>query len=169
MLGPVELDAPGDPGAQQADQGRLDDVLAVDDVVAGVAVLHDVDAAADLRQQHDAQVLVLEMDGLPGARLRGVGDPVGDGVGVDAARRALVDAPLQEERVAVGLGEGVGVDDDGLGPGCHGQVALLGGSRRQLHHDRSGSSPRPTCARPMPSASLLSCHRATGPGWPQSW
>ena len=74
MLRPVELDAAGDPGAQQADERGLDDVLAVDEVVAGVAVLDDVDAAADLGQQHDAQVLVLEVEGLPGARLRGVGD-----------------------------------------------------------------------------------------------
>ena len=81
MLRPIELDAAGDPGSQQSHEGGLDDILAVDQVIARMAVLDDMDAAADLRQDHHAQVLVLEVDGLPAGRRAHVGDAVGDRFG----------------------------------------------------------------------------------------
>ena len=66
MLRRVELDATRDPRPQQANQRRLDDALPVEEVVAIADVLSDVNAAADLRQDHQSDVLVLEVDGLPG-------------------------------------------------------------------------------------------------------
>ena len=57
MLRPIELDAAADPRAKQADERGLDDVLAVEDVVAGLAILDDVDPAADGRQHHRSDVV----------------------------------------------------------------------------------------------------------------
>ena len=91
VLRPIELDAAGDPRSRQADQGRLDHRLAVDEVVAVGLVLGDVDAAADLRQQQDAEILVFQPNGLPGVRGLRLGDPIGAGQGIDLAAAPLVD------------------------------------------------------------------------------
>ena len=54
MLGPVELDASGNPRSGEADQSRFDDVLAIEKVVAVALVDTHMDAAADRRQDHQA-------------------------------------------------------------------------------------------------------------------
>src|SRR5882757_10604345 len=56
VLRPVELDTAGDPGTCQANECRLDHVLAVEEVVAVCLVEPDVNAAANLRQYHQSQV-----------------------------------------------------------------------------------------------------------------
>jgi hypothetical protein len=84
MLRPVEFHAPRDPRAQQPHQRGLDDVLAVEEVVAVGPVEPDVNAAADLGEDHQPQVLVLKMNGGPGPLDRLVRDAVDDRVRVDA-------------------------------------------------------------------------------------
>src|SRR3546814_10537416 len=60
MLRPVELHPSRDPRPGQPHQRGLDDVVAVEEVVAGHLVIADVDADADLGQQHQAHVCILE-------------------------------------------------------------------------------------------------------------
>src|ERR1039457_6091440 len=62
VLGPVELDAARDPRTQQAHQRGLDHVLAVEEIVVVGLVLADVNATADFRQYHQANVLILDED-----------------------------------------------------------------------------------------------------------
>ena len=62
VVGPVELHAAGDPGAQRTDQRGLDHVLAIEEVIAGGLVLGGEDAPADLRQDQHVQIIVLHMN-----------------------------------------------------------------------------------------------------------
>ena len=62
MMRDVPLDAAGHPGADEADERRFDDVLAVDEVVVVGLVDAFENAAADLGQDADAEVLVLQVD-----------------------------------------------------------------------------------------------------------
>ena len=94
VLRPIELDAPGDPRPGQTDQRRLDHRLAVDEVVAVGLVLGNVDATADLGQQQDAEILVLQPNGLPGVIGLRLGDPIGAGQRIDPAAAPLVDPAL---------------------------------------------------------------------------
>ncbi len=150
VLRPIELDAAGDPRPGQADQGRLDDRLPVDEVVAVGLVLGDVDAAADLRQQHDAEILVFQPNGLPGAIGRRLGDPIGAGQGIDPAAAALVDPALQEHRVALGQVGQIGGDHllgdaDGhrvvLGHGSSSSANFRRNSQRAAGFSRVGEPP----------------------------
>src|ERR1700734_774324 len=85
MLRPVEFDPARDPGAGKADQRRLDDILAVEEVVAVDLVLANMNAATDLGQDHEAQIFVFEVYGLPGV-VAGLGrDAVDDGQRIDLA------------------------------------------------------------------------------------
>ena len=76
VLRPVELDAAADPWTRQPHQGWLDDVLAVDEVVAIGFVAGQVDASAQFRQDHQADELVLQVHRRPGPRLRLIGDAI---------------------------------------------------------------------------------------------
>jgi hypothetical protein len=117
VLGPVELDAAGDPGPGEADQGRFDHVVAVEEVVAARLVESDVDAPAEFGEDHEPHVLVLEVDRVPVARGLLAGDGVDERQRVDRARGALVDPLVEVGGVPVGRGGGVGVDRDRLAPG----------------------------------------------------
>ena len=67
VLRPVELDAAGDPRPGEADERRLDHVLAVEEIVVVVRlVLADEDASADFRQHHQPDELVFQPRGLIG-------------------------------------------------------------------------------------------------------
>src|SRR5208337_1008000 len=64
MVGNVPLDAAGDPGPDEADQRRLDDVLAVDEVVV-VGFIDPLEkTAAQFRKNADLYVLIFEIDDL---------------------------------------------------------------------------------------------------------
>ena len=136
VLGPVELDATRDPRSCEADERGLDDVVAVEEVVVGRLVIADVDAPADLRQQHEPNPLVLDVDGLPLPRRLLAGDPLDEGHRVDLAARALVDPTVEEQRVAVGRLGLVGVDRHRLAPAgdpaSGEQLRLVGGGGGQL-------------------------------------
>ncbi len=56
MLRPVELHATGNPRPQQANESGFDHILPVEEIVAVRLVLADVNAAPDLRQDHQADV-----------------------------------------------------------------------------------------------------------------
>ncbi len=101
VLGPVELDTAGDPWSGETYQRGLDHILAIDEVVAGAPVLGDMDAATELRHEHQSDEAVLQVDGLPAASDALVGDTVRDGQRVHASRRALVYPALEEHRVRV--------------------------------------------------------------------
>jgi len=60
VLRPIELNATGDPGAQQPDQGWLDNVLTVKEVVLVRLVEPREYSSANLRQEHQLNVFVLE-------------------------------------------------------------------------------------------------------------
>ena len=78
VLRPVELDAAADPWTGQSDEGGLDDILAIDEVVAVRLVTGDMDAAAQLRKDHHADELIFQVNGGPCAVVRGVGDAIAE-------------------------------------------------------------------------------------------
>ena len=100
VLRPVELDAAGDPRAGETDEGRLDNVLPVEEIVVAIGfVLADENAPADLRQEHEPHEFVLQADRLVFDRLRFVEDLVDERHRVDLAAGPLVDAFLEEHGV----------------------------------------------------------------------
>src|SRR5260370_29565443 len=65
MLWPIELYPAGNPRPSQTHERGFDHVLAVNEVIPVRLVNADVDASANLRQDHDTQKLVLQMNRLP--------------------------------------------------------------------------------------------------------
>src|SRR4051812_45298109 len=59
MLRPIEFYAPGDPRSSQTDQSGFYHRLAIYEVIPVRLVLQYVDASANLRQYHCADILVL--------------------------------------------------------------------------------------------------------------
>src|SRR6201995_6072744 len=99
VLRPVELDATGDPRAGEPHEGGLNDVLAIEEVVAGALVQPDVNAATELWQHHEPQELIFDVHCLPLPRLRFGRHGVDNGQRIDAAIATLVDALLEEQRI----------------------------------------------------------------------
>jgi hypothetical protein len=111
VLRPVELDAARDPRAGEPDECRLDDVVAVEEVVVARLVVADVDPPAEFGQEHEPDPAVLEVDRAPLARGTRRRDAVDERDRVDPPARALVHPAVEEERIPVGLGRFVGLDD----------------------------------------------------------
>src|SRR5260370_35821733 len=65
MLWPIELYATGNPRPGQSHERGFDNVLAVEEVIPVRLVNADVDASANLLQDHDTQKLVLQMNRRP--------------------------------------------------------------------------------------------------------
>ena len=123
----VPLDAARDPRADDADERRFDDVLAVDEIVA-VGLVHTFeDAAADLRQDADAEILILEVDDLVGLVGLLAGENVVHGIGIDGRLRPLRLPPEVEHRVGLGVSGQVGGDHHGGLPDLH--CRDVGGSK----------------------------------------
>ena len=109
VLRPVELDAAGDPRAGETDEGRLDNVLPVEEIVVAIGfVLADENAPADLRQEHEPHEFVLQADRLVFDRPRFIEDLVDERHRVDLVDERhrvdlvagpLVDAFLEEDGV----------------------------------------------------------------------
>src|ERR1700694_179820 len=118
MLRRVELPAPRDPGPEQSDQGRFDDARPVKEVVAVGDVLPDVNPSADLWQDHQPDVLILEMDRLPGAVHLFIRHAIGAGIRIYPAAAALIDALLEEHRTPFRWLLGVRRDDHLVVPGA---------------------------------------------------
>ena len=63
MVRDIPFDAARDPGAEHADKRGLDDVLAVDEIIA-VRLVHGLEnPAADLGQDDDPDIGILENQG----------------------------------------------------------------------------------------------------------
>ena len=107
----VPLDPARDPRAQQADQRRLDHMLVVDEVVSIGFVHRREDLAAELRQDADLHILVLQIDHGVGLVFFFGGQVVVRGIGIDAVLRALRVAAKVELRVGVGLANQVRRND----------------------------------------------------------
>ena len=142
MLRPVELYAAAGPRPGEADKRGLDDILAIEKIVAAGLIEAHMDAAADLRQDHHADELVLQVRGLPCVRGLFGGDPAGKRQWIDAPTAALVDALLQEHRILVGRLGQVRRNDHRLLP-CLDRAGLLRRAREgvgiqscknRLHH-----------------------------------
>src|ERR1700722_9584463 len=76
VLWPVELHTSRYPRACQTHERRLDYVLAIKEIVAINLVEPYVDAPTDLRQHHQTQILVLDVNRLPRTFLPFGCDPV---------------------------------------------------------------------------------------------
>ena len=110
VLGPVELDAPGNPRPGQAHHGGLDDMVVVDKIIAVGLVQGALHPPAQLRQHHHIQVLVFQAQGGVGFHDFFIADGVGDGMGIHLAAGALVHPAIQKHGVAVGFSHGVSGD-----------------------------------------------------------
>ena len=110
MLGPVELDAAGDPCAGQTHQCGLDDPVAVDKVVMADLVIAGEDLAADGRQNLRLNIFVFQSVDLVGYILLFVGDAVGIGQGVKSAGCPLIGLLLEEHGHGVWLFGDIGGD-----------------------------------------------------------
>ena len=111
VAGPVELAPAGDPAAQHADQGRLDDVLLVEKIIACALIQGGIDPAAELGHQLQAQVLVFQRDH-PEGPLRAVlpVHPHDHAAGVGIPAGALVHPVFREHGQLLRLREPVGGD-----------------------------------------------------------
>src|SRR5690348_18107286 len=65
MLRPIKLDTARNPRAGQSDQGGLDDVLTIEEVVPVRLIQADVNASADFGQNHHADEIIFNVQGLP--------------------------------------------------------------------------------------------------------
>ena len=124
MLWPIEFHSSGNPGPEQANQCRLDYILPIEKVISIRLVLADMNSAADLGQNHQADEFVFEKDSVVRAVRFFVADAIGERVRVHLSAAALVHAPFEEHRISFRRGGGVGEDFDVLFPGPHGTGRL---------------------------------------------
>ncbi len=122
MLRPVELDSAGNPRPGEAHQRRLDNRLAVKEIVSIGLVQARVDASAEFRQDHHSHELILDMHSVPFPIRLPLGDAVEKWQRIDRPAAPLVNPLFQEHRVLVGRQRFVGWDYDGLAPGTDGRV-----------------------------------------------
>ena len=94
VLGPVEFYAARYPRPGKPYEGRLDDMVVVDEVAIAQFVVGHLHAPAQLRKYHYFDVLVLYPHGVVFYVGLRVGDGFNHGVGIYHARRSLVDALL---------------------------------------------------------------------------
>ena len=134
MLGPVELDAAGDPGTGQAHQRRLDHVIVIDKIIAVRLVIGPLDPAAQLRQHHHLQVLVFQPDRrvlLVGLRLA---DLLHRGIGIYLAAASLIHTLVQENGIFLRFSDLIGGDHDLLHPNlcfAHGKPPFFASAANQ--------------------------------------
>ena len=101
MLRPIEFDAAGNPWTSETDEGRLDDGLVINRIVAVCFVLQNVNAAANFREDKRANKFVFDPDRFPSAIDRLFSDAIGEWQGIYFATAALVNAFFQEHRVFI--------------------------------------------------------------------
>ena len=115
VVGPVELHAAGDPGAQRTDQRGLDHVLAIEEVVAGGLVPGGEDAPADLRQDQHVQIVVLHVHGGVGPVLPMAAVHLHHNLlGIDPARGALMHPVFHKHGRLLPGTLGIGGDHQGF-------------------------------------------------------
>ena len=119
VLRPVELDAAGDPGSQKPHQRRLDHMIVVNKVVIIGLVVGPLDSAAQLRQDHHLDVLILQIDRLPVPVMLLPADDLGGGIGINLSRASLIHPLLQKHGILIGLSDFIGGDQHRLFPDFH--------------------------------------------------
>ena len=120
VLGPIEFDAAGNPGAGQSNQGWFDDAVVVDEIVVIGFIECAVDAPTEFRHDFDVEVFVLKKHDVVGYWLFIVLNLVYNGIGVYFARTALIDAFLQKHGVFVWFTNTIGWNFDLLFPDVYG-------------------------------------------------
>ena len=132
VVGNVPLDAARNPRPDDADEHRFDDVLAINEIVVVGFVHAFEDAAADLRQDADADILVLQVDNL--ISLVGLlsRKNVVHGIGIDRRLRSLREPSEVEHGVGLRVSGHVSGDDHGGLPDRHPRDA--GGGERNGRH-----------------------------------
>ena len=146
MLRPVELGSAGNPRTAQADQRRLDDMLAVEEVVAVGFVEPDLDTPAEFRQDHELDVLVLQHDRLIGPVEFFLGNAVSQRVGIDPSTAALVVALIQEHRIEVRRRRRIGGEHDLLDTRGHSFTVHLRSSSSKVFRIQNGKIRNSFCS-----------------------
>ena len=114
VLGPVELDAPGNPRSGKTHQGRLDNFVIIDEVIPVGFVVGALNATAQLGQHHHANIIILQEHGGIGLIGFFIQDFVHHRQGIHLAAGALVHALFQEHGVLVRLTNAIGGNIDGF-------------------------------------------------------
>ncbi len=138
VVGNVPLHPARDPGADQPDERRLDDVLVVEEIVV-VGLVHRFEhAPADFGENADADILVFEIDHLVGLVRFNVGQLVVQRIGVDSALGALGHPSEVEHRIELGRSGGIGGDDNFFFPNLDGGSIRAGQGQNQTANQNAG-------------------------------
>src|ERR1700722_10128989 len=132
VLRPIEFDAPGNPGPGQPNQGRLDDLLAVDDVVVVRLVMQDMKASANFWKHHGPDEFVFNPDGLPVALDGLLGDAVCKRQRINLAAAALINPRFQKHGIFVWRSGQISWNREILDPRLYG-AGNVPGLRRLIH------------------------------------
>ncbi len=114
VLRPVKLNAAGNPGAGQADQGRFDDLVVIDKVVVVGLVIGALNASAQLRENHDTDVLIFKPDGGIRPVLFDIENFINDRKRVHLSAASLIHAFFKEHGIPVCLSDTVCRNDHGF-------------------------------------------------------
>ena len=124
VMGDVPFHPARDPGPQHTDEGRFDDMLAVDEVIPIGFVLGGEQPAADLGQDAQFEVFIFQIDRLVGLVLLEIAQTIEKGVGINRPLGALVGPAVEEHGVGLGGFNEVGGEDERFLPDAG---ARLGG------------------------------------------
>src|SRR6185437_15078898 len=116
MLRPVELDSPGDPRTSEPHQRGLDYVLSIKEVIIVRFVIPNMDATPNFGKNHQAEILIFDMDCLPHLFPRLSRHSVDEWQGINPPAASLIDAFLQKHGIAFRAFRAIGVDLDILPP-----------------------------------------------------
>ena len=122
MLRPVEFNPARNPWPGQPHQRRFDDVVVIDKIIAVGLVEGAVNPSAQFGQDHDAQILVFQPDGMVGDLPADIRHLLGHRQRIDLAGAALVGAFFNEKRIFFRLGGWIGRKKNGLLPDFCGVV-----------------------------------------------
>ena len=108
MLGPVELYASRDPGACESYERRFDDMVVIYEVAPADFVVGHLDASSQFGEHHHLDVFVLQVHRVPLPVMLGVGYRLDYRIGIDGARRSLIDPLFQKHRIFLGCARLIG-------------------------------------------------------------
>jgi hypothetical protein len=154
------LDAARDPGAEHPDQGGLDDVLAIEDLVVVRLIGRIEKPPAQLRQDAQLDVLVLQVQGLVGLLLADIRHAVLHGVGIDAFLSPLVGLVRVEARIDVRRVQPVRRQRQRLLPHLHGPRRGGGNEQNEKTQQTGRQLLGHEVATPFRHGGSLRCRRA---------
>ena len=120
MLRPVKLHAARNPGSQQSNQRRLNNMLVIKKIVLISFIEAAMNPPTNLGEDHDLEVIILQVHRSILVVNFYTGDPVGKGVGIDLPAAALVNPFFQEHRIEIRRGGGISRDNDNVFPDFYG-------------------------------------------------